>query len=470
MTGVVSLRLASMTPEQVALLRSELTLYRRVMNGGSGPVCFAQEAGGWMHIPRGWYLKEGGRFPFLQTMLLQEGRADGHQLPPGTRSTMALGKPPFPESQPTFVQEIHQGSVATGIGGRVGAPTRYGKTGCAIAAAIRLGGSILVLTDRAMVADQWADEWNTWVVGATGATIPAGRIQGDRFDLPPRFPFVVGMMQTLMRRPLDEDQRAAFRTVILDEADCAPTDSAMAALQRFRARYVLGLSATPDRKDGLGKAIEWICGPCIAEATRPLEADVWFAHIPWRKVKVPTRAGDKMRAPRLARPGGGTDTVEAEKAMLRDEDRVAFIAREARRGVDHKRHGLILVGLRDHAEVLARAARREGLDPAILQGGQTRAERRSAMQHNPCIATLGSCAKGGNFEPAPGLCILAAPRADVRQAMGRALQPQATVRTTILDLVDGHPKLIKMAKARLKGSYRINPGFRVLNEVWPYEW
>ena len=468
MTGVVSLRISSMTTMQAETIRRELTLYRRVLGGGSGPVCFAQEAGDWMHIPRGWYLKVGGQFPFLQQMLLKEGRADGQQLPPGTRSTMVLGQPPFPESQKGFVSDIVRGSQATGIGGRVGAPTRYGKTGCAISAAIQLGGSTLALTNSAMVADQWADTWNRWVVDGAGLSIPAGRIQRDRLDLPPQYPFVVGMMQTLLRRPLSEEARSAFRTIILDEADCAPTDTAMAALQRFRARYVLGLSATPDRKDGLGKAIEWICGPCVAEASRPLEGDVWFAHIPWRGCQVPTRSGDKMRGPRLNRPGGGTDIVEAEKALLRDEERVDFIGREAQRGGESGRHGLVLVGLRDHAIAIARAARRHGMDPGILQGGQDRHERERAMQHNPCIATLGACAKGGNFEPAPNLCIIAAPRADVRQAMGRAFQPQATMRTTILDLVDGHPRLIKMANARLKGSYRIHPGFKILSEVWPH--
>ena len=133
-----------------------------------------------------------------------------------------LGQPPFPDSQPGFVRDIVRGAQVTGIGGRVGAPTRYGKTGCAISAAIELGGSVLALTNNAMVADQWAETWNRWVVNGTGVSIPAGRIQRDRLDLPPKYPFVVGMMQTLLRRPLSEEARSAFRTIILDEADCAP--------------------------------------------------------------------------------------------------------------------------------------------------------------------------------------------------------------------------------------------------------
>ncbi|NIP94796.1 MAG: hypothetical protein GWO24_15655, partial [Akkermansiaceae bacterium] len=137
---------------------------------------------------------------------------------------------------------IDSGARRTGIGGTVLAPTRYGKTGCAIAAALRLGGSTLVAVNTGLLMRQWCEAWNRWVVDATGRpAVPAGVIREDRFDLPPDRPFVVGMLQTMVRRRLDDAARGAFRTLIVEEADCAPTEMAMTAIQRFRARYVLGL-------------------------------------------------------------------------------------------------------------------------------------------------------------------------------------------------------------------------------------
>ncbi|NIP94797.1 MAG: hypothetical protein GWO24_15660, partial [Akkermansiaceae bacterium] len=219
----------------------------------------------------------------------------------------------------------------------------------------------------------------------------------------------------------------------------------------------------PDRKDGLGAAIGWLCGPTIARAERRLDAIVHFAHVPWSGCKVPTKSGARMRGPRLVR-AGVTDIVEAEKALLRDDGRVAFIAGEARRAEEGGRQVLILVGLRDHAHRLAEACAVAGCsDPTILMGGQTEAAR---MRGSPVVATYGSCAKGGDFNPPPTLLILASPRADVRQAMGRALQPQAPCRTIILDLVDGHQRLIKMARGRLR-IYQRND-FEIQNDVWPY--
>jgi len=55
----------------------------------------------------------------------------------------------------------------------------------------------------------------------------------------------------------------------------------------------------------------------------------------------------------------------------------------------------------------------------------------------------------------------------VRQAMGRALQPQASCRTIILDIVDGHKQLVKMAWRR-NDIYHQND-FEVVGDVWPYQ-
>jgi hypothetical protein len=86
------------------------------------------------------------------------------------------------------------------------------------------------------------------------------------------------------------------------------------------------------------------------------------------------------------------------------------------------------------------------------------------MAKNPVVATYGIAAKGIDFQPPPTLCILAGPRSDVRQAVGRVLQPQAPHTPLIMDVVDGVPDLMKQAHWRLQ-FYR-DKGFTVRNRVW----
>lgn len=448
-TGVVSLYRPSMSPQQVEVVMQSLRIYRRTMNA-AGYIHFAWEDGDWLHVPRGWFFSPArDRLPFLQQMDLREGRSNGRPLPDGTRVYGAtFGAAPHPKGQPDFIEQIVRASRLTGIGGLATAPTRSGKTMCSLEAASRLGRSVLIVVDRKALATQWHEEARKWLRDGQGRPLRVGYLWGEHWDIDA--PICVGMIQTLARRPLTDRDRQAFGTIILDEADVAPTNQAMDALRRFQAHYLIGLTATPDRKDGLTPAIEWICGPKIAELHRDLRADVHFLRIPWRKVKVPTRDGDKMRAPRVKRPGGGTDIIDVEKSMMRDELRVALIADEVARAIKNGRQVLVLVGLRDHAKILLDAVKARGLDPGLYMGGATDKDR---FQHNPVIATFGSISKGVDVRPEPTLCVIAGPRADVRQAVGRGLQPQAPHKPMMLDLVDEHPRLIKMARSREK-QYR----------------
>jgi len=448
-----------------------LLLYRRGYDQ-SGMVSFCIEHGDWMHVPRGWYVQQAGKLDWARTIAIHEGRSIGHQLLPGTHVEAEFGvsKPglDIPPGQPAFIEQMVKGCIANGIGGVAVAPTRSGKTYCALEAACRLGSATLVLVDRDPLMRQWMDAVQgdpsrpdkPRIRVAGGAGVSCGVIREDRFDMPPAGPhFVVAMIQTLMRRSLTKEQREAFGTVIVDECDSAPCESIYSALRRLSARNVIGLSATPDRKDGLTEAIYWTIGPQIAELERKLEADVFFRSRPWRKVPIPNSSGEGERPPRVTRMGT-VNSIEVEKSLLRDPEHIEDVCTRARAGADGGDQVLIFVGLRDHAMALAEGCAEQRLYPSIFMGGQTTTAN---LQGNPVIATYQAAAKGTDIEPAPTLCILAAPRTDVRQAMGRALQPQAPRRPKVLDYVYGHPALRKQARARER-TYR-QKGLTLLNGV-----
>ena len=99
------------------------------------------------------------------------------------------------------------------------------------------------------------------------------------FDLPPAAFGMVGdgkatvgthltvaTVQTLARRDLS-DLAGRFGAVVVDEAHRTPTNTHTATVQAFPARYRLGLTATPDRADGLGGAMLAVLGPVAAHLT-----------------------------------------------------------------------------------------------------------------------------------------------------------------------------------------------------------
>ena len=450
LSGTLDVDLRTLPEEMVVALRERLTLTQTSYSGNER-VPFYLESPGWIHIPKGFWFADG----MFKGVQLQDARSNGYPLPAGTKANVAFGVPPFPPDQPQFIAEAHAAAVANGHGGMLKAPTRSGKTLCAIEVACRLGGSTLVLGDNVELLGQWRDEIQNHV------GLPCGIIREDRFDYGPEWPFVVATVQTLARRNLSESVRRAWRTLIVDECNSAPCSTVWGAMRRIYARYVLGLTATPDRADGLTGAIEWIVGPTIATMDREMGADVHFLHVPWRACKIPREGSDgrtRNYKPVLKRQGK-TSWVVAEQSLMQDDLRLEFLVDETVKGFKAGRKPLVMVGLRAHGERWVSALRERGLDVGCLMGSATRDEG----SKEAVVATYRKAGRALTIMPPATLFVPAGPVRDVRQAVGRALQPQAKHRTLILDPVDLEPALIEWARCRR--SYYAKRGFILRNQV-----
>ena len=123
----------------------------------------------------------------------------------------------------------------------------------------------------------------------------------------------------------------------------------------------------------------------------------------------------------------------------------------------------MMVHMLDHAAALADAVARLGVTPGVFVGGASDAE----MRRKVVIATYKKAAKGIDFKPPPTCFIPAGPIRDIRQAVGRALQPQVPHRTLIVHPVDLHGPLIKWAAAC--ADYYTECGFTFRNSM-PGRW
>jgi superfamily II DNA or RNA helicase len=144
-------------------------------------------------------------------------------------------------------------------------PCGFGKTVCSIWVLVQLKRKALVLVHTGALADQWVERINTFLPG-----VRVGRIQRDVVDVD-GCDVVVGMVQSLAKRVYDRAVLSSFGTVVVDEAHHIAAPWFTGALRKLPARFVLGLSATPDRKDGLGVILPWVLGPIAYRATREAE-------------------------------------------------------------------------------------------------------------------------------------------------------------------------------------------------------
>lgn len=135
------------------------------------------------------------------------------------------------------------------------APPGAGKTVMACAAIARRGVSTLILVHRKQLLEQWSDRLQTFLGLSKNEIHILGKARN------PEAPVALGMFPTLARSEFPEALLAKYGHVIIDECHHVPAASFEAAMKRCSAHYILGLTATPNRKDGLQKILFLQCGP-----------------------------------------------------------------------------------------------------------------------------------------------------------------------------------------------------------------
>ncbi|MGH3993326.1 MAG: DEAD/DEAH box helicase family protein, partial [Pseudonocardiaceae bacterium] len=152
-------------------------------------------------------------------------------------------------------KEAARALLAHGTGVFVG-PPGIGKTVLGTYLAARRARSTLILAHRKPLLEQWAaqlamflgiDEKQVGQIGG-GKRKPNGRLD-------------VAMIQSLVRKEKVDDLVAGYGHVIVDECHHLPALSFERVLSAVKARFIVGLTATPQRRDGHHPITEMQLGP-----------------------------------------------------------------------------------------------------------------------------------------------------------------------------------------------------------------
>jgi len=131
------------------------------------------------------------------------------------------------------------------------APTSAGKTFGQILLAKLLGQRALVLCKTNLIRKAWEDDLIN-LAGVRREDI--GIIQQNKMRIGKNF--TLGSIATLGRRKgMWEQMFTQFGTLIIDEAQITGGDTVAAIARNAPCKYVLGLTATPKRRDGRDKVV-----------------------------------------------------------------------------------------------------------------------------------------------------------------------------------------------------------------------
>lgn len=339
-------------------------------------------------------------------------------------------------------------------GGVLALPTGAGKTVVALSAAAALGRRTLVVVHKAFLMDQWRARAAAFLPGAS-----VGRVRGARRELGREHDVVVAMIQTLcVPGKFAPADFAGFGLAVVDECHHVGAAVFSRAMFLIPAAYALGLSATPERRDMLTDIVYWHLGALAAPAPRACDgADRDVVVRVHRFAAAPPAARTTFHRP-----------AAALTALCEDPARTAFVL-DCIRACDADRPGGRILVLSDRVaqlRALAGLAAGAGLDAGMYVGGAAPADLAVAAARRVVLGTYGMCAEGFDV-PEIDTLVLASPRRDVAQAVGRVLRVPADSRARppmVVDVVDAAPPLFKSQAAARARLYSAR-GYKVIQRT-----
>lgn len=325
-----------------------------------------------------------------------------------------------------------------------------GKTVLGISIACHLRRRTLVVCHTSALVGQWEQRVRQFAPAAR-----IGRIQQKKTDVDADF--VIAMMQSLCLRDYGPAVLQDFGLTILDEAHHVPAKTYMSVTKKLKSKFLLALTATPDRKDGLQRLLHYGFGPIS-------HTDPGDAMEAVRVFSVTYRDGStRMRTTR----SGVVDMPNMITDLAKDARRTQTIATCVKKMYCEGRHTIVLsdrIRLLDDLCEMLQAGATDGIpsaDLAYFVGSRTtEADRERAKTRRVILATFHEAREGLDVPSLDG-AVFATPIGDARQAVGRIQRPNAQKLPPVLyDVVDaGLPCFVNMAKKR-DAWYRRN-GFSV---------
>lgn len=356
-----------------------------------------------------------------------------------------------------------------------------GKTVMSLATAARLGSStVMILVDQANIAEQWRDRIREFI------GLEAEIFSGNETDLTTirtsESRFKIVMAQSLMRYDWKDDPISAD-LLIVDEAHVFSAPAFSGSIANINFKLSIGLTATPDRKDGLEWVFKMILGTRSVDVkAKAMVADVLVYHLPilqdvdsdnfmywWCPVvkkstwadgcsgckhydKFPNCGGVRRASDRINMPaiiGKLTNDLDYQEWLHGVIDKL----------YNKKRQVLVFSQLRGHLKSLyADTCKRLGENSCGLyigvQSKDDELRRKVAMSRPITFCSYGVANKALDV-PHKDAAVFATPRADIRQAKGRIEREFHNKPTPILiDPVFDHVKLFKYMGLARRKQYR----------------
>jgi superfamily II DNA or RNA helicase len=335
------------------------------------------------------------------------------------------------------------------------APAAFGKTVAAAALIAQRKLSTLILVHRTELLRQWQERLTNFLelpkdtlgVFGAGKKKPTGKID-------------IAVMQSLSRLDDLSELLDKYGQIIVDECHHLSAFSFEAILKQAKAKFVIGLTATPTRRDGHQPIIFMQCGPIQHSAARqksaPAKLEVW---------------PQSLSAPKMPSESGIQDVF---RILATDTNRTRRVAQDILTAYLEGRKVLVLTERTEHLDMLIEVLGDKIAHCFVLHGRLSKKQRMTILSElaelddsipRVLLATGRLIGEGFDHPPLDTL-VLAMPiswKGTLQQYAGRLHREHVDKKDVrIYDYVElDHPQLSRMWVKRQRGykamGYQIRP-------------
>lgn len=313
--------------------------------------------------------------------------------------------------------------------GIISLQTGGGKTVCALYIASQIQVPTIVLVHNTFLRDQWIDRIKAFLPKARIGSLQADVVDIDNKDI------TVAMLQSVALKEYPKGTFERFGLVIVDECHHIASEAFSRAVPKLTCKHMLGLSATPERKDRLMCVINWFLGPMLYKSDTSDKVDEKV------KVEVYEFIGDEKYNEIIYNNSGVMFTTLMINKVVEYEPRNTMVAGLIEDLADEEgRQILIMTDRVGHTKTLFDLLPDHKKDMACILGRDVPAKTRAewCASKKILIATYQMTKEGFDVATLNTL-VMATPRPDVDQIVGRILRVEKKGRKVdplIVDIVD----------------------------------
>jgi superfamily II DNA or RNA helicase len=345
-------------------------------------------------------------------------------------------------------------------GGLLEIDTGLGKTVIALNIISKIKKKTLIIVHKEFLMNQWIERINEFLPNSK-----VGKIQGKTIDIDGK-DIVIAMLQSLSMKEYDNTIFEDFGLSIIDEVHHLGAEVFCQAFLKFNTLYCLGLSATMNRKDGLSKVFKMFLGDIIHVEKRNLDIKLTVKAIEYNNndsdfnEMVYNFKGDPLYSTMISK-------------LCNFNSRSEFILNVIKKefNINPNQQMIILSHNKSLLAYLYDSINHNKINTVgYYVGGMKELELKESENKKIILATYSMASEGLDIKSLTTL-LLATPKTDIVQAVGRILRTKHT-NPLVIDIIDIHDifqkQFIKRKQFYNKQGYQIikTDNDNYINNIW----